>query len=371
MANRKVLDVPFLTQVDNDNSQWTKYWQECSFTCMAMILVFLRLAKKIVNGRQLEDVIADEYGTKYGDANRGTPHMMVEYFEEKYGVTDRFYPHGTVEQIKESIDDGLPVIVHTYLTGAGGHVVLIVGYDDAKGVWIVHDPWGEYHSVGYDNSVHEGKFEEYSYGLMTRLADDNGYWIHIIDVSHAETADNGPIIVEDTVKSSDVKNAFLIDYDGSNGDPMVFLDAVKRQSKKLGFGIERNRYRLAYIMATVEHECANTWKPIDEWHGGEMWYAPYFGRGYVQLTHKKNYQKYENILGLPLVSNPDLVKRPDISLFILVQGMFRGTFTGLRLGHFIGAERKNVSFVGARKIINGVDKAEHIANLAESWLEKI
>jgi len=40
------------------------------------------------------------------------------------------------------------------------------------------------------------------------------------------------------------------------------------------------------------------------------------GRGLIQLTGKNNYTLYGSLLGLPLVENPNLAKRPDIALRI-------------------------------------------------------
>lgn len=70
------------------------------------------------------------------------------------------------------------------------------------------------------------------------------------------------------------------------------------------------------------------------------------------------------------MDKPELALEPDISLFILVQGMFRGTFTGYRLGNFIGSSEKATNFLAARKIINGTDKAAAIRDLALKWLPK-
>ena len=367
---RKVLEVPFLSQVDNDSSSHTSWYQECGFCAMGMVLVYLGIEGKTKGGRQLEDHLADEYGTRFGDSNRGAPLLMAKHFAD-YGVVDHAKYSGTVAEIRASIDRGLPVILHTDLT-ASGHIIIIVGYDDEKGVWIVHDPYGEYYASGYDVKVSEGKFEEYSYSLLDdKAGPDGNYWVHLIDSKHSKTAVKAIVKPEESLTSVDAKSKLLIEYSGSSGDPMVFLDAIKRQSKHLGFGIERNPFQLAYIMATVEHECAGTWEPISEWGGESTRYAPFYGRGYVQLTWKENYQKYQDILGLPLVKNPDLVKLPNVSLFILVQGMFRGVFTGLRLGHFIGGDRQHTNFVSARKIINGTDKDDEIAELAEKWLSKI
>lgn len=134
--------------------------------------------------------------------------------------------------------------------------------------------------------------------------------------------------------------------------------------------------QIAYVLATVEHETANTFKPVkeafwnsEEWRKNNLWYYPYYGRGYVQLTHKSNYQKYSNILNIDLVSKPDKVMEPEISLFILVDGMAKGRFTGKQLGQFVNGNRTDL--LSSRLVVNGRDRAEHIANLARNWLSRI
>lgn len=169
---------------------------------------------------------------------------------------------------------------------------------------------------------------------------------------------------------------YLIDWTDTSGNIEKLSDAIKRQFEHLGYTL--TKHRLAYILATVEHETGGKFAPVleswymsDEYRNG-LRYAPYFGRGYVQITWKTNYQKYEDILGLPLVAQPELTLRPDVSLFILCHGFYRGAFTGLRLGHFLASdENGSQDFVGARRIINGTDKDEHIAGLAYGYLEQM
>lgn len=136
--------------------------------------------------------------------------------------------------------------------------------------------------------------------------------------------------------------------------------------------------QLAYVLATVEHETNDTFQPVKEaywvrnaesWRRNNLRYYPYYGRGYVQLTWEYNYKRFSSLLGLPLVSNPDLVMRADISLFVLIYGMINGTFTGAKLSKFVN--RNKVDFVNARRVINGMDKANHIAGLANKWLALI
>jgi predicted chitinase len=122
----------------------------------------------------------------------------------------------------------------------------------------------------------------------------------------------------------------------------------------------------AYVLATVEHETDRTFKPIDEYGGSKTRYSPYWGRGYVQLTWQSNYQKYSQLLGVDLVKNPDLAKDPNIALFVLVHGFKTGAFTGKKLSDYVNASKKD--FVNARRCINGTDKAQHIANLANRYL---
>lgn len=124
----------------------------------------------------------------------------------------------------------------------------------------------------------------------------------------------------------------------------------------------------------MEWETGKTFKPVREafWKD-EAWrranlsrYYPYYGRGYVQLTWKANYEKYAELTGLDLVNSPDLAMDPQIALFILVHGFRTGAFTGKKITDYITAEEYD--FVNARRCINGVDKAEEIAALAEKYL---
>ena len=48
-------------------------------------------------------------------------------------------------------------------------------------------------------------------------------------------------------------------------------------------------------------------------------YAPYIGRGYVQITWLRNYQFYGSKLGIDLEHNPDLAMDPHVAADILVK----------------------------------------------------
>lgn len=87
--------------------------------------------------------------------------------------------------------------------------------------------------------------------------------------------------------------------------------------------------------------------------------------GYVQLTWRENYEKAGKKLGADFVSNPKLLLEPRYAAPILVTGMKEGWFTGKRLDQYITISRSD--FTGARRIVNGTDKAGEIAKLARDY----
>lgn len=129
----------------------------------------------------------------------------------------------------------------------------------------------------------------------------------------------------------------------------------------------------AYVLATVEHETNNTWLPVreaywlsEDWRRKNLRYYPYYGRGYVQITWRTNYEKFGKILGIPLAEEPDLALQQDYARIILVHGFVQGLFTGKSLSMYVNS--RQTDFVGARRCINGIDRAQHIADIANRWL---
>jgi len=136
------------------------------------------------------------------------------------------------------------------------------------------------------------------------------------------------------------------------------LDAWEREYA------QTDRRWLSYILATVEHETARTFQPVEEWgHGRERPYGTiYYGRGYCQLTWKVNYARFGRLLGVDLVGHPERVLEPDIAATILFRGMVEGLYTGRKLADFIVGER--CDYLNARRVVNSLDRASHIADLA-------
>lgn len=133
---------------------------------------------------------------------------------------------------------------------------------------------------------------------------------------------------------------------------------------------------VAYALATIYHETAGSMQPVEEGYylGSEkkvkafqrtLRYFPYFGRGYVQLTWAKNYEKAGKALDLDLVNKPQLALEPKNAFAILTLGMFQGWFTGKKLADYINVD--HTDYVNARRIINGTDRAGLIAGYARNF----
>jgi len=135
-------------------------------------------------------------------------------------------------------------------------------------------------------------------------------------------------------------------------------------------------YQTAYILATARHESVlGLYK--EEIASGEAYEGRkslgntvkgdgvrYKGRGYVQLTGRRNYTYWMKRLKMPLLSSPGMVQRPEVAAMILVQGMMEGTFTGKKLPTYVAIDNKFINYREARRTVNGLDKAEDIANYA-------
>ena len=138
--------------------------------------------------------------------------------------------------------------------------------------------------------------------------------------------------------------------------------------------------QIAYVLGTVYHE--SRFRSIEEIRAQmgtsvykmqqKYWPSGFYGRGFSQLTWRKNYQKFSPIVGLDLVKKPDLVLRPEIGAKILVYGMKHGTFVaaGLQsmtnLDKYFNAEKTD--WFNARRIVNGVFRAEMVAEAAKKIL---
>jgi hypothetical protein len=149
---------------------------------------------------------------------------------------------------------------------------------------------------------------------------------------------------------------------------------------------------LAYALATAYHETGTTMQAVREgfcdtdtcsvkavtrlFEKGKIQrnYAlahpngkSYFGRGLVQITHGYNYERMGAALGMgrKLYDHPELALDLYVAVQILFIGMRDGLFTGKKFGDYFNNTKTD--WLNARRMINGVDRAEKIAAYARDF----
>lgn len=138
-----------------------------------------------------------------------------------------------------------------------------------------------------------------------------------------------------------------------------------------------NLSQLCYILATAWHECSLVSKKEIRcntsqscyWLQENYWYTGYFGRGFVQLTWESNYEEMSSIVGIDLVTYPDMALEPNTAAKIIVEGMQKGTFTGVKLSNYINND--SIDFYNARKVVNGLQNADNISDTAFNILTSL
>lgn len=157
------------------------------------------------------------------------------------------------------------------------------------------------------------------------------------------------------------------------------LNAILNEWEK-NYSSKDDRW-LAYMLATAHHETDRRIQPIEEYGKGKG--RPYgknikmnetryndtanlfYGRGFVQLTWYENYQKAGAKLGLNLIKNPEKTLELPVATKIMFLGMMEGWFTGKKLSQYFNSTTEDV--YNARRIINGTDKANLIADYAYDY----
>lgn len=154
---------------------------------------------------------------------------------------------------------------------------------------------------------------------------------------------------------------------------------------------------LAYMLGTAHHETGRTMQPVREtfastddqaiarlrsafnagrlpWVSNPYWNRDadgkcWIGRGFVQITHKANYQRIGGLIGIDLVGDPTRTMDLDVALDIMFTGMRVGSFTSKKLADFFAGPKED--WRGARKIINGLERADLVASYAKAYYAAI
>ena len=137
----------------------------------------------------------------------------------------------------------------------------------------------------------------------------------------------------------------------------------------------------AYILATAHHE-SDRWNTMEEYASGSAYEGRkdlgntvsgdgrrYKGRGLVQITGRRNYTDWSKRLGVDIVATPRLAGTLEYAVPILIDGILLGTFTGRKLSDYVNGARAD--YRGARRTVNGKDKAALIAGYADKYRSAI
>ncbi|MBL8674299.1 MAG: hypothetical protein JNL07_05370, partial [Rhodospirillales bacterium] len=120
---------------------------------------------------------------------------------------------------------------------------------------------------------------------------------------------------------------------------------------------------LAYCLATTHHETDRTMRPIREYASGAAYEGRtdlgntqpgdgvrFKGRGYVQLTGRRNYAVMGATFGVDLEADPDKALEPELAAKIMFHGMITGAFTSRKLADYFDGSTED--WREARRIIN-------------------
>ena len=141
-----------------------------------------------------------------------------------------------------------------------------------------------------------------------------------------------------------------------------------------------DKHQIAYILSTVKWECAFKnqkeiwWENRNYWKVDSSTWKAYYGRGFIQLTHKENYEKYTSIIKsswkdfkdnngntlkwseIDLVNNPDIILQSnDLAVFILMDWMknwWPDRIETKKISYYINDAKTD--YYHARSIVNGM-----------------
>jgi hypothetical protein len=171
------LAIKYRGQTDNDwHPTFGNGYRQCNLTACAMLADFL-LAGELTRTAAAQGFKEPESAyqkvlAKYGDT---IDHNFQTKALKDLGI-ESYYTQQTLsaDDLLLSLRQGIPVVIGVkYKTG--GHIVLLVGHDNDRRLWLVHDPFGTRHgsSDSYDIGI-GGAYDEYSYDTFDRIYWDRG-----------------------------------------------------------------------------------------------------------------------------------------------------------------------------------------------------
>lgn len=171
------LAVKYRGQTNNDwHPTFGNGYRQCNLTSCTMLADFLLggelTSRAAAQGLKEPESVYQQLLAKYGDT---IDHNCQTKALKDLGI-ESYYTQQTLsaDDLLLSLRQGIPVVIGVKYK-AGGHIVLLVGCDPDRQIWLVHDPFGTRHgaSDSYDIGI-GGAYDEYSYDTFDRIFWDRG-----------------------------------------------------------------------------------------------------------------------------------------------------------------------------------------------------
>ena len=171
-----ILPVPYQSQRDN----YRDAGRTCFSSSCAMAAMYLRPGCIANDNDYIKKVFA------IGDTTEAW--VQVKALQQ-LGLKAAFKQNGNIEDLKQRIDQGFPCpvgILHQGPANAptgSGHWICVIGYEEEKQRFVVHDPWGEIDNYSGTYISTNGERLRYSYNLFKRRwtvdGPNTGWWIDL------------------------------------------------------------------------------------------------------------------------------------------------------------------------------------------------
>lgn len=178
------LAVPYVNEAPDGN--WSGPWKNgCEEAAVVMVEAFYqnKSSVSIAEAKQMMQQLFDEQDREWGSNANSDAARTVQFIHELDLFKARIVEDPTVQQIKEEVAAGRPVItlhrgfelgnsnIPFLATGSSYHTLVVVGYDDARKEFMVHDDGDDKAGTNrrYSYAVVMGSLHDYNY--TTKLAD--------------------------------------------------------------------------------------------------------------------------------------------------------------------------------------------------------
>lgn len=200
-----------------------------------------------------------------------------------------------------------------------------------------------------------------------------------------------------TVQEATTTNSWRENLDSAESSDKQIVTEQWVYDKAVEYGITDNR-QIAYVLSTIKWESwfknqkEIWWEDREYWKVDPTTWKAYYGRWFIQITHKGNYEKYTQIIReswkdfkdnnwnilkwseIDLVNNPDIILQSnDLAIFIAMDRMknwWPDRVETKKLSYYIND--KKTDYYNARIIINWMSsKPQQYANDALAYQNKL